>query len=141
MKSSVAAFAAVAALTYATVVAADVQMKIGPVATALKGGTTVQVPVSTRCDPDTPELLEAFMTLNQDIFGDGPVHVGPCDGEWHSSLSQVTGYDGVFRPGPAFASGYLLFCDETGSFCPSAGATREITIRKSKRFFKPKRQP
>lgn len=97
------------------------------------GGSAARVKVRVACDPvgDVVQPLEAHLTLSQDdqaIFGQGGIAGVVCDGRLRWYVAQVHVFDGAFHRGTAHGSGFVLICDETGSTCEQAQASRDIKL-------------
>jgi hypothetical protein len=98
----------------------------------LNGGMELLVRGNAVCHPvggvDVP--LETGIFVSQgSVAGEGFFGGIVCDGTIQRWRARVLAFDGVFRRGEAFASGFILVCDDDGSECESDGATRTITSR------------
>jgi hypothetical protein len=114
--------------------AGTARVKIAPKGTIVAGGQSVLATVRVSCDPidEAAEPLEAFLTLSQDdqtISGDGSINGVVCNGKPRRFEVTVTAFEGTFHRGIAFASAFVLVCNESGSVCEDGQDTRNIKLR------------
>ncbi len=94
----------------------SISVKLKRNATRRAAGQLVIVEVQVRCAHPVGEVLEALVTVEQDdAFGEGFLSDVQCDGRTHFHDVRVQSFDGRFETGRAFASAFILICDEEGS--------------------------
>lgn len=98
--------------------------------TIIDGGSSVLVTVVVRCTLGPGDsLLEGNVSASQDdAFGFGSLNP-ICDGKSHRNIVQVHTSAGLFDPGEAFASAFLLFLDPETGTTTTAQDSRTITLR------------
>jgi hypothetical protein len=105
---------------------------IEPEGVVIEGGRSTLVFVVVQCTlAPGDELLEGLATVSQEqASGFGSLNPR-CDGKPHRNVVRVRPDAGLFQPGEAFASAFLLFLDpETGTTVTAQDA-RTITLRGS----------
>jgi hypothetical protein len=87
------------------------------------------VRVAARCEPGL-EVLEAMVTVSQDVaFGDAPLAVN-CDGSWHRLRVRVVSLDAPLQRGRAQVSAFLLLViDPATGDTVSAQDTERLKLR------------
>lgn len=100
----------------------------------LRKGGEVLVRGWVRCDPVGAATgpLEAFVQLSQDegfIFGEGFIQSIECDGKKQRWDTRAQAIEGAFHRGAAFASAFVLVCDEEAGICEQGQDSRTIRIR------------
>jgi hypothetical protein len=118
------AFAAAASAQFSASVTVEKKGTATP-----SGGAIVQVEVAC-----VGPVLEAFVTLSQDdgaVSGDGPLQP-ICDGGARTYDVAVTAFEGRFHKGKAFASAFVLLCDEEGTECADGQDSRVVKLREAR---------
>jgi hypothetical protein len=111
---------------------AEVTVKLKPSGAINPSGSVLLLHVSVTCDP-VGDVLEAFVTVEQEVFGEGFLNSVVCDSKKHGYLVDVRTFDGVFNPGSANASALVLICNESDN-CVEGQANRTIKIKRSKKL-------
>jgi hypothetical protein len=117
------------ALSGAAVGQTTATVKVKPRAVLVGDGGAALVTVSVRCTlgPDD-ELLEGLVSVSQDdASGFGSLNP-TCDGTNERIVVQVSTTGGLFEPGPASASAFLLFLDPESGTTVSVQDARTIRL-------------
>jgi hypothetical protein len=117
------------ALALAAPAQAAVSVSVAPTARIVDSGAAAIARVTVTCDRgDQP--LEGQLTLSQDdqtISGLGGIPVR-CDGRPHKARVRVNAQQGLFHPGDAFASAFVLVLNPDGT-TEQGQATGTVTLR------------
>ena len=108
---------------------AAVSVSVAPTARIVDGGAAAIARVTVTCDRgDQP--LEGQLRLSQDdqtITGVGGIPVR-CDGKAHRFRIRVNAEQGLFHPGDAFASAFVLVLNPDGT-TEQGQASGTVTLR------------
>lgn len=104
-------------------------VKIKPKAVLVADGGSALVTVTVRCTLEPgDELLEGLVSVSQEqASGFGSLNP-TCDGTNERIVVQVSATSGLFEPGPASASAFLLFLDPQSGTTVSAQDARTIRL-------------
>ena len=112
---------------------AAVTVNIFPVAVVQNSGASVSAFLRVRCDPVgvVTRPLEALLTLsqnNQRIYGEGYPTTIVCDGTTRVYHVRVDAFERLFHRGLAYASAFVLICNNSGSVCRDGQASGNIRL-------------
>lgn len=112
---------------------AGVTVEIGSFGVVQNDGAAVTTFVKVSCTPvgGVTRPLEALLTLSQNrqrIHGEGYMTTITCNGRARSYLVRVDAFERLFHRGSAYASAFVLVCNNSGSVCRQGQDTRDITL-------------
>jgi hypothetical protein len=108
----------------------SVRIKIQRKARLEQVGQIIVVRLKATCQPVGLEVLEAFVQASQDdVFGEGFIDNVQCDGKPRKYTVEVRAIEGAFQEGRAFASAFILICDEEGAVCEQGQDSRIVSVR------------